>query len=112
MIHEAGLQSHAVSFDKGCYLGQETVARVEYRGGVNRRLVGLRLPASAHEGDEVHLGERLVGTLTSVADHPLFGPIALATLRKEAAAGAAVTVADLEQPAIVVALPFPALTPR
>ena len=45
LVQEAGLEDVAVSFDKGCYLGQETVARIQYRGRVNRRLRGLRLTA-------------------------------------------------------------------
>ncbi len=106
LVHEAGLQRRSVSFDKGCYLGQETVARVEYRGGVNKRLVGLRLPASAAVGASIAAGERSVGTVTSVAVHPALGPIALATVRKEAEDGGEVTVEGLTEPARVVALPF------
>ena len=39
---EAGLEKDAISFNKGCYIGQESVARITYRGHVNRKLVGLR----------------------------------------------------------------------
>lgn len=107
LVHEAGLEHRAVSFDKGCYLGQETVARVEHRGGVNKRLVGLRLAQPATVGASVTLGDRTVGTVTSAATHPSLGPIALATLRKEAEDGGTVTVDNIAAPAQVVALPFP-----
>ena len=50
LVQEVGLQDDAVSFDKGCYLGQETVARVRYRGRVNRLLRGLALGAGAGAG--------------------------------------------------------------
>ncbi len=106
LVHEAGLQTTAVSFHKGCFLGQETVARIEYRGGVKRRLAGLRLEAPAVPGAAVSLDGRAVGTLTSVARHPVLGTIALATLRTEASDGAAVMVAGSAAPAAVVALPF------
>jgi folate-binding protein YgfZ len=103
---EAGLNERAVSFSKGCYVGQETVARLHYRGKPNRHLRGLRLGAPASEGDVVSLGERTVGTVGSVAHSPRFGAIALALLRREAEPGAEVAVGDARQPARVVALPF------
>ncbi len=106
LVHEAGLQRRSVSFDKGCYLGQETVARVEYRGGVNKRLVGLRLPAPVSVGTTVTNGEKSVGAVTSVATHPSLGPIALATVRKEAEDGSEVIVEGLDVPARIVTLPF------
>ena len=60
---EAGLNERAVSFSKGCYVGQETVARLHYRGRPNRHLRGLRLSAPGATGDELSLGERVVGRL-------------------------------------------------
>lgn len=107
LVHEAGLETTAVSFTKGCYLGQETVARVEHRGGVNRRLVGLRLPEMVPTGADVHAADRVVGSVTSVAGHPTLGPIGLATLRKEVDEHDQVFVSDLPTAAIVVTLPFP-----
>ena len=59
---EAGLNERAVSFTKGCYVGQETVARLYYRGKPNRHLRGLRLTAPAEPGAELRLGERVGGT--------------------------------------------------
>src|SRR5439155_18400736 len=60
---EAGLNERAVSFTKGCYVGQETVARLHYKGKPNRHLRGLRLAAPAAHGDALRLGERAVGTI-------------------------------------------------
>ena len=61
---EADLNERAVSFTKGCYVGQETVARLYYRGKPNRHLRGLRLSGPASSGEELRLGERTVGTPT------------------------------------------------
>ncbi len=105
---EAGLNERAVSFTKGCYVGQETVARLHYRGKPNRHLRGLRLSAPAASGDVLHLGERSVGHLSSVALSPALGPIALALVRREAEPGATVSIGDSGVSAAVVALPFPA----
>ena len=90
LVQEAGLQDVAVSFDKGCYLGQETVARVHYRGQVNRRLVHLELDAPAPPGTGVTSGGRAVGTLTSCAVTTDGTPVGLAMVRREAADGAEV----------------------
>jgi folate-binding protein YgfZ len=103
---EAGLNERAVSFTKGCYVGQETVARLHYRGKPNRHLRGLRLSAPASPGDELRLGEKVVGRLGTVVESPVFGPIALALVRREAAPGDTVTVAGGTVTADVVDLPF------
>ena len=58
---EAGLNERAVSFTKGCYVGQETVARLYYRGKPNRQLRGLRLSGPASSGDELSFEGRVVG---------------------------------------------------
>jgi folate-binding protein YgfZ len=103
---EAGLNQRAVSFTKGCYVGQETVARLFYRGKPNRHLRGLRLGGPAATGDVLRLGEREVGRLGSVAVSPAHGWIALALVRREAPPGSAVAVGDGGVPAAVVELPF------
>ena len=103
---EAGLNERAVSFSKGCYVGQETVARLHWRGKPNRHLRGIRLSRPALTGDPLFMGERLVGRLGSVAESPRFGPIALALVRREAQPGSAITVGDAAAPATVVELPF------
>ena len=103
---EAGLNERAVSFTKGCYVGQETVARLHYRGKPNRHLRGLRLSAPAEPGAELRLGEKVVGRLGTVVVSPAHGPIALALVRREAAPGDTLAVADGEVTAEVVVLPF------
>jgi folate-binding protein YgfZ len=103
---EAGLNERAVSFTKGCYVGQETVARLYYKGKPNRHLRGLRLSAPVESGAELRLGERTVGHVGSVAVSPALGPIALALVRREAEPGATVQVGDAGASAQVVELPF------
>ena len=108
LVQEVGLQDDAVSFDKGCYLGQETVARVRYRGRVNRELRGLALGgATVAPGATVRAQGREVGRVTSVAVTPDLGTIALAMLRNEVAPDATVDVEGAAEPARVVRLPFP-----
>src|SRR5947209_6132253 len=102
---EAALNERAVSFTKGCYVGQETVARLYYRGKPNRHLRGLRLSAPASTGDPIQFGERAVGRLGSIAQSPRYGWIALALVRREAPVGASVVVGD-GAAATVVELPF------
>jgi folate-binding protein YgfZ len=94
MPAEAGIVDRAVSFEKGCYIGQETVARLHYRGRPNRRLRGLRLDGPAAPGDSVRLGDREVGEVGTAVLSPAHGPIALAVLRREAEPGQRVVVAD------------------
>ena len=103
---EAGLNERAVSFTKGCYVGQETVARLHYKGKPNRSLRGLRLTAEAARGDAIMLGDRQVGTVGSTCVSPAHGPIALALIRREAAIGDTVSVGDQGVEAEVVDLPF------
>jgi glycine cleavage system T protein len=101
-----------VSYNKGCYLGQEVVARVKYRGHVNRALAGLvlesdRVPA---RGAKVFSGPRDVGAVTSAVHSLALGkPIALAYVRREQLVpGTVVTVrdGDVSLPAQVAELPF------
>src|SRR3954451_4932244 len=103
---EGGLNERAVSFTKGCYVGQETVARLHYRGKPNRQLRGLRLSAPAEPGTPLRLGEREVGHLGSVAVSPVHGRIALAIVRREANPGDTLAVGDGAVSAQVVGLPF------
>jgi tRNA-modifying protein YgfZ len=103
---EAGLNERAVSFEKGCYVGQETVARLHYKGKPNRHLRGLRLAGPAATGDEVRLGERVVGRIGSAVVSPSHGPIALALIRREAEPGAEVRVGDEGNTALVADLPL------
>ncbi len=105
MPAEVGLDGRAVSFSKGCYPGQEPVARLHYRGHANRGLRGLAFgdgPAPA--GSEVLAGERVVGRVTTSVTSPRLGAIALAVLRREVENGARVLAAGRE--AVVRPLPF------
>ena len=104
---EAGLNERAVSFTKGCYVGQETVARLFYKGKPNRHLRGLRLSEPVAPGAEIKLGERSVGHIGSSALSPGLGPIALALVRREAEPGSVVSVGDGGVSAEVLELPFP-----
>ncbi len=105
---EAGINERAVNFEKGCYIGQETVARLHYRGKPNRHLRGLRLSGPVEPGAVVRLGNRELGTVGTAVLSPAHGPIALAILRKEAEPGSTVEIdangATVE--AAVVELPF------
>jgi folate-binding protein YgfZ len=103
---EAGLNARAVSFEKGCYVGQETVARLYFRGKPNRHLRGLKLSGPAAHGEPLRLGEREVGRLGSVVDSPRHGPIALALVRREATPGDSLAVGEGDVHAEVVDLPF------
>jgi tRNA-modifying protein YgfZ len=103
---EAGLNERAVSFTKGCYVGQETVARLHYRGKPNRHLRGLRLSEPVEPGAELRLGDRSVGHLGSSVVSPALGPIGLALVRREAEPGAAVEVGENRATAVVSELPF------
>jgi folate-binding protein YgfZ len=106
MPAEAGIVERAVSFTKGCYIGQETVARLHYKGRPNRHLRGLRLSAPAQPGTPLRLGEKEVGRLGGACVSPAFGPIALAILRREAEPGAELALGEDGVTARLVDLPF------
>jgi tRNA-modifying protein YgfZ len=101
---EAGLNDRAVSFTKGCYVGQETVARLHYRGKPNRHLRGLRLSAPVPTGTPLVLGEREVGRVGSSVVSPRLGPIGLAIVRREAGVGDELVAGSAV--AVVSELPF------
>jgi folate-binding protein YgfZ len=103
---EAGLNERAVSFTKGCYVGQETVARLHYRGKPNRHLRGVRLSGPAASGDEVKLEGRVVARLGSVVESPSLGWIALALVRREAPPRSSVDVGGGAVRGDIVELPF------
>ncbi|MBI4769366.1 MAG: aminomethyl transferase family protein [Chloroflexi bacterium] len=92
---EAGLWP-AVSFHKGCYIGQEIIARMESRGKLAKTLVGLKLAAPVAVGDEVRQGERRVGEVSSAVVSPGAGPIALAFVKPDVAEpGTRLTAGDV-----------------
>jgi tRNA-modifying protein YgfZ len=106
MPAEAGITERAVDFEKGCYIGQEPVARLHYRGKPNRTLQGLRLSGPAEHGELLLLGEREVGTVGTACLSPALGPIALAIVRREASEGDRLDVGGGGVTAEVVSLPF------
>jgi folate-binding protein YgfZ len=92
---ETGLETEAVSFTKGCYLGQELVARIDSRGHVNRHLRGVVLGENAlpPEGAAVVAGETDVGSITSVSESLQVGaPIGLGLIRREVDPGTPVEI--------------------
>ena len=107
---EAGIESRAISFTKGCYVGQEVVIRVLHRGHgrVARKLVGLLLDGQQvpAPGAMIRSGDREIGQVTSSTASPaLKRPIALAYVHRDFfEPGTKVTVG--EQSAAVTALPF------
>jgi tRNA-modifying protein YgfZ len=113
LAEEAGLLGSHVHLDKGCYPGQETVARVHNLGQVQRRLAGLVFRPSPNGGgdglpaprtDLVADDGRRAGQLRSVVDHPDLGPIGLAYVRRVVETGRLVRAGD--RVATVVDLPF------
>lgn len=107
--HELDLVRTAVHLSKGCYKGQETVARVHNLGRPPRRLTLLQLDGSVHglptagsevilrpdpDTDDARAGSRAVGRVTSVAQHHEMGPIALAVLKRTADTAAGLLIRD------------------
>ncbi len=106
---EARLE-RAISISKGCYVGQEIVARLRARGQVNHLLVGLRIEGDALPALDTTLSakQRRTGEITSAAVSPVYGPIALGYVRREHSAVG--TRVEFEGGAArIVALPFAAV---
>ena len=108
---ESGLVPEAVSFVKGCFLGQELVARIDSRGRVNRNLRGVRIlePVIPPVGASVQHDGKTVGRLTSVGESPAVrAPVALALIRREAPPGTRVVVSwdEGNAPAMIQTLPL------
>ncbi|GMV39453.1 MAG: aminomethyltransferase [Myxococcales bacterium] len=96
---------HAISYKKGCYIGQETIAMTTYRGQPPRLLRGLRFSGGLPAPGLLTVDGRKAGTLTSAVESPELGPIGLALVKnKLAAPGTVVRVG--ERDAVVVELPF------
>lgn len=92
---EAGIVAEAVSFTKGCYLGQELVARIDSRGRVNRSLRGVVIASNVVPpvGAELKLADKSVGVITSVAESlTVRAPIGLALVRREVESGGSVVI--------------------
>ena len=107
---EAGLQ-RALHYQKGCYIGQEVIARATFRGHVNRTLVGLRFGAGSTPAPRTELftGERRVGWVTSVVQSARLGSIGLGYAHRDLAhPGTELSLAAGAGTARIDVLPFPA----
>jgi tRNA-modifying protein YgfZ len=82
---EAGIESRAISFSKGCYVGQEVVIRVLHRGQgrVAKKLVRLRMKEPTAAGAKLSAGGKEIGFVTSAAVSPATGPIALGYVHRD-----------------------------
>ena len=96
IAQEAGLEVGAVSFTKGCFVGQELVCRIDSRGHVNRLLRGIVLAGAdrPEPGASITVDGKVVGAVTSVARSPRHGVVALGLVRREVEPPAACVVAD------------------
>lgn len=107
---ETGQEDRAVDHEKGCYTGQEVVARIHHRGKVNRHLRGLRFDEAVDPpdpGTELHAGGRSRATLTSVARSPRLGGIGLGYVWRELGPGDRLALDPEDEPVCtVVELPF------
>ncbi|MGA1213112.1 MAG: YgfZ/GcvT domain-containing protein [Solirubrobacterales bacterium] len=110
MPAEAGILDRAVSFEKGCYIGQEPVARLHYKGSPNRFLRGLRFSGRVLPDAVLTDGERDLGAVGTAVLSPAEGWIGLAIVRREAGPGTVIEAGSPDGPvrAEVVELPFPA----
>ena len=104
--HEVGLIGSSVHLNKGCYRGQETVARVYNLGKPPRRIVQLELDGSTNElpviGDAVLLGAKEVGRITSVTQDYISGPLALAVIKRSVPIDAVLTAGTVSASQTVI----------
>ncbi len=113
LAQEANMDDlHAISYTKGCYVGQETVARVHFRGHVNRHLRGLRFPAGEplpYKASLVDESGKPVGDLRSSAISPRLGGVGIGMVRREIEPGTTVAAhwEGGDSRVEIVALPFP-----
>jgi folate-binding protein YgfZ len=112
--HELALRDHILSFEKGCYVGQETINRLDVMGKARKGLAGVISDAPMTTGDSVFVGDKAVGTVTSPVLSPRFGHIALSVVRKPYDQGETVRIGETGQgrtcpvPFPVAETPFPA----
>ena len=110
---EAGIETRAISFTKGCYVGQEIVIRVLHRGGgrVAKKLVGLRVDGAVPSPHaRIVSGDRDIGFVTSAAASPALGAVALGYVHRDfTSAGTQVAIAGAAgaQSATVTERPMP-----
>jgi aminomethyltransferase len=98
---EVGLRP-AISFSKGCYVGQEIIARMDSRERLAKQLVGLRFGGAVEPGSSLEHDGRKVGQVTSAAYSPRHGWVGIGSVRSEAIELAALTVAGMDTTAELV----------
>jgi tRNA-modifying protein YgfZ len=109
---EAGIEGRAISFTKGCYVGQEVIIRVLHRGGgrVARKLVTLRIDGNVpNPGAKLYAAEREIGAITSAAESPRMGTIAFGYVHRDFVAPGTAVFVDISgdrRPASVVQHPL------
>lgn len=105
---QEGRMEAALNFQKGCYLGQEVMARIDAQGHVNRFLMGIISDTPLQPGEKLFNGEKEIGKITSTAHSPLFQKtVALGYVRRELAAeGQAIQAGEDRTTVIVKALPM------
>jgi folate-binding protein YgfZ len=107
---ETGLEEAGVSYEKGCYLGQEIVARIHYRGQVHRALRGLAFDALPARGAKLRTGDGSeVGAVATAVESPDQGPLGLAILKRQGTDPGAVLAVEGGGHATVRELPPPAV---
>lgn len=79
----------AISLDKGCYTGQEIVARTHYRGATKRRMLRFESSAPVEIGDEIRAGDRKIGDVVNAIDNDLLGVVPLDSVDEQLTAGEA-----------------------
>ena len=109
---EAEIEERAISFSKGCYVGQEVIVRVLHRGGgrVAKKLVGLMFSEAVPGGAKLFAGEREIGEVTSAAESPRIGYIGLGYVHRDFTSRETrleVALAHGRVSAIVTARPMP-----
>lgn len=103
---EGGLEPRAISYSKGCYIGQEVIARIRTYGQVRQTLRGLRIGAAVDEGDAVFSGEKKVGKISSVVTEPDFALGMIARAANEPGTSLRVETKNGSVNAGVATLPF------
>ncbi len=93
---EAGIDRVAVHYDKGCYTGQEAMAKIHFRGKVNRKLVRLEAAEPLEPGADVVLGDARVGSVTSTAPGPNGSFYGLALVKHDVPSGAPVRAGSVD----------------
>lgn len=110
---EAGIEQRAISFSKGCYVGQEVIIRVLHRGGgrVARRLVQWRIDGEVpSHGASVHAGDRQIGFVTSGAWSPTHGAIALGYVHRDFTAPGTAAQVDVNGQRVAATVTVPSVS--